>query len=258
VTQLLNDHGPVEQNLLSLAGHLTDPQDRERYAALISYFHSLPPGDELFRLVELLGLLSLMGQRVPEALAEFLTELRNQAKASAEYYGQVDERLARLPQEIAAGIDAGAIAKTMSEAFRQQIAATGLADTARLLGTSVAGLQKLSGEISVSLKPVTNQYAGIGATISAELTKLANASSQLRQHNANLVAQVADERWQWKVFCCAVLLFMGFFLGLLLEKRGSTDTLVDLQTQMNQMQFSIKPTTSEASPAGLRRRASHR
>ena len=43
--------------LASLAGRLTEPQDRETYAALVSYF------DSLFRLVQLLGLLSLLGQR---------------------------------------------------------------------------------------------------------------------------------------------------------------------------------------------------
>jgi hypothetical protein len=100
VTQLLNGTAHVTRDpLVSLVSRLTDPQDRETYAALISYFDSLPPGDELFRLVQLLGLLSLLGQRVPEALADFLAELRAQTKVSAEYHAQVDGRLARLPQE---------------------------------------------------------------------------------------------------------------------------------------------------------------
>jgi hypothetical protein len=49
--------------LAALFGRLTDPTDRETYASLISFVDSLPPGDELSRLVELLGLLSLLGQR---------------------------------------------------------------------------------------------------------------------------------------------------------------------------------------------------
>jgi hypothetical protein len=48
--------------LAALFGRLTDPTDRETYASLISFVDSLPPGDELSRLVELLGLLSLLGQ----------------------------------------------------------------------------------------------------------------------------------------------------------------------------------------------------
>ena len=53
----------------------------------------------------MLGLLSLVGQRVPDALGEFLAELRAQTKAAATYHSQVDARLAALPQEIAAGVD---------------------------------------------------------------------------------------------------------------------------------------------------------
>ena len=52
---------------------------------------------ELFRLVELLGLLTLLGQHIPDALGETLGELRAQATAAKEYHAQVDERLASLP-----------------------------------------------------------------------------------------------------------------------------------------------------------------
>jgi len=199
VTQLLNGAAATETQLHGLAGlsaHLTDPGDRETYAALISYFHSLPPRDELFRLAELLGFLSLLGQRLPNALTEFLQALREETRAAEKYHAKLDERLAQLPREISAGVDAGAIAKAMSESFRQQIAAVGIEESARTLGTSAAGLKKLADEIPGYLKPLT--------TISAELRKVTNASAELRQQNVALVAQAAEERWLWKiVFCLA-------------------------------------------------------
>lgn len=52
-----------------LLARLTDPLDRETYADLVSYFDSLPPDDEMFRFARLLGLLTLIGQRIPEAAA---------------------------------------------------------------------------------------------------------------------------------------------------------------------------------------------
>jgi hypothetical protein len=119
--------------LTDLVARLTEPKDRETYAALISYFDSLPAGDELFQLARLLGLLSLLGQRVPDAVAELLIEMRDQTAVAAEYHTHVDARLASLPQEIAEGVDASAIANTMAEAFRQQIASTGLENTTALL-----------------------------------------------------------------------------------------------------------------------------
>jgi hypothetical protein len=72
----------TQDSLYRLAAKLTDPQDRETYAALISYFRSLPAHDELFHLAQLLGFLSLLGQRLPEALSEVLTEFRLQAKTT--------------------------------------------------------------------------------------------------------------------------------------------------------------------------------
>ena len=87
----------AEDPLASMAGRLTDLRDREKYAALISYVHALPPSDEFRQLVDMLGLLSLLAQRVPDALAEFLAELRAQTTAAGEYHSKLDERLARLP-----------------------------------------------------------------------------------------------------------------------------------------------------------------
>ena len=222
--------------LAGLAARLTDPQDRETYAALISYVNSLPPGDELFRLVQLLGLFSLVGQRVPDALAEFLAELREQTKAAGNYHAQVDERLAYLPQEIAAGVDAGAIAKAMSEKFRQQLAATGLQDAATLLNASTKEIKTLSGNIAAALKPVTQEYRGISATISSELTKLATASANLREHNAQLFVQERSKRWLWQGLLALALLLIGGVSGIVLEKRQTTDLLNNIGTQIERIQ----------------------
>ena len=50
---------------------------------LVSYFDSLPPDDEMFRLARLLGLLTLVGQRIPEAAATLTSELQAQAQAAS-------------------------------------------------------------------------------------------------------------------------------------------------------------------------------
>jgi len=239
VIQPLNGAAVAEMKpdpLVSLAGRLTEPQDRETYAALISYVHSLPPGDEFRRLAELLGFLSLLGQRIPDALRESLEAFRHQSQSAALYHQKLDERLARLPAEIAEGVDPEELAEAMSESFRQQIAATGLDDTARLLSASVAGLRTVSSELATSVRPLTNQYAGIGTAISAELTRLTNASAQLRQHNADLVAQAAEARWLWRIVFCLATLCIGFVVGLAFEKSSTASALADLNYQVTQVQ----------------------
>ena len=219
-------------DIAGLASRLTDTRDRETYAELMCYLNSLPPGDEFRRLAELLGLLSLVGQRLPDAFAEYLAELRQLTGTAGEYYSRVDERLAGLPQEIASGVDARAIAKAMSESFRQQLAATGLQDTAALLRSSAADLKSVTAQVAVAIKPLTSEYKGISATVTAELDKLRAASAQLRQHNAELFAQERANAWLWQGMCALVLFFVGGLCGLLWEKHQTTDALGNVGAQI--------------------------
>jgi len=227
--------------LSSLAGRLTEPQDRETYAALISYVNSLPPGDELFKVVQLLGLLSLLGQRLPDALAEFLAELRAQTKAAASYHDKLDERLARLPSEVANGVDPSAVAKAMSESFRQQLAACGLHDAATLLNASVRDIKALSAQIGAALKPVSQEYRGISATISTELGKLTAASRQLQEHNTKLIFRERANGWLWKGLLGLVLFLVGGICGILLEKRQVSGFISNVGSQIETVQTPDSP-----------------
>jgi len=222
--------------LYSLAGRLTEQQDRETYAALISYVNSLPPGDELFKVVQLLGLLSLLGQRLPDALSQFLAELRAQTKAAGNYHDKLDERLAHLPDEISQGVDPSAIAKAMSESFRQQLVASGLQDAASLLNASVKEIKALSAQIGAALKPVSHEYRGISATISAELGKLAAASRQLQEHNSKLIFKERANGWLWKGMLGLVLFLMGGICGILVEKQQMAGFLGNIGSRIEAVQ----------------------
>ena len=212
----------VPNALAGLLGRLTDPQDRETYAALISFVGSLPEGDELFRIVELLGLLSLVGQRVPDALAEFLAELRAQTKVAETYRAQVDARLAKLPGEFAAGIDPAAIAREMSERFRQQLQDTGLRDTSALLASSAKDIRALSVEIAAAVKPAAHEYRCIASTLSSETAKLITAACRVEEHNEQLIVQQRSNSWILQVFCALVLFLIGGVCGIFLEQRQAS------------------------------------
>jgi hypothetical protein len=233
VTPTLNGHAdPKPDALVSLADRLTDPQDRATYAALISYFDSLPPGDDLLRLAELFGLLSLLGQRLPDAFAEFLSELRVQTRTSADYCARVDERLGKLPHEIAAGVDPDAISKSMSESFRQQLAAVGLHDTAGLLRAAARDISALAAHISASLKPVAQQYKDVAVTLSNDLQKLEAASQQLQHHNAKLIHHGRTSVWVWQGLLAVALLLFGGLCGIVLEERKTVALVHEISSHI--------------------------
>jgi hypothetical protein len=232
----------TQDSLSRLAAKLTDPQDRETYAALISYFRSLPAHDELFHLAQLLGFLSLLGQRLPEALSEVLTEFRLQAKTTQDYRHLLEERLAHLPQEIASGVDLDRMTQAMGESFRQQLTAVGLENTVTLLRSSTVNISTLSGEISAALNKVAQEYTGVSATIATELERLTAASRQLREHNASLMVQERWNAWLWQVLLALLLFLVGGLCGSVLAKREAVDFHSNNGPRMERSQTTDKET----------------
>jgi hypothetical protein len=220
---------PAPNVISSLADRLTNTQDRETYSSLMCYLNRLPPGDEFRQLAELLGLLSLLGQRIPDALAEFLDEFRSKAKAEAEYCAKVEARLANLPKDIADGIDPAAVAKAMSESFRQQLAVSGLQETASLLKAAVITLKSLSGEVSTELKPLS-------ATFSDETKKLLASVRQIEDENARLLKQQKMTKWVWACLLGIVLFLLGSSYGQVLEKRHNTDSLENISFHLRRIE----------------------
>ena len=227
--------------IAGLAARLDNTQDRETYAALVSYVNELPPGDEFRQLMEMLGLVSIVGQRIPDAVGEFLAELRSQTKVAADYHGQVDARLAGLPQEIAAGVDPAAVARAMSENLRQQLADTGLQDTTALLASRAKDIRALAGEILAGFKPAVQDYRGIASTISNETTKLVSAARDVEVHNERLIQEKIEDGWLMKALVVLIVFLLGGFCGILVEKRQTGDALANIGSQIEMVQTPALP-----------------
>lgn len=214
--------------MASLADRLTNTQDRESYSALMCYLNRLPPCDEFRQLAELLGLLSLVGQRIPDALADFLGEFRAQTKIAVEYQGQVQARLANLPREIEAGIDPVALAKQMSESFRQQLSASGLQDTAALLKAAVLTLKTLSVEVTTVLKPTA-------AILSGETANLLASRRQIEEQNARLSHQHQVKSWILLCLVGMLTFLLGLFYGEIAERRRAADLFSNIAVELKQV-----------------------
>jgi hypothetical protein len=211
---------PAVSSLKSLAARLTEPSDREAYAALVSYVNSLPPGDELSRLAEMLGLVSLLSQRIPDAIGELLVELRHE-KVSVRLYGEaVDSRLANLPHEMACGVDVGAVAAELAERFRAQIKETGLYETASLLRNGAREMRSVSADMAAALRPLAAEYKATSETVAAELVKLVSAARVVEAHNARLIARERSQTWIWTALVGTVMLIVGLACGLMLARQG--------------------------------------
>jgi hypothetical protein len=239
--------------LVGLVDRLTAPTDKETYAALLSYFDSLPADDDMLKLAQLLGFVTLIGSQLPGALNDLLGEMRAQEASAAKYHERIDARLAKLPEEIAEGVDPEDLADALSESFRQQIAATGLEETAGLLEKSLGQINRLSAELATEFKPILQQYRGLGETISRDLTKLAAASTTLQQHNSILIAQAQEDSWLKQALLCLVLLLLGGVCGIVFEKSSTTDWIADLDSQVQRIQTPRTETPKTVKPSAPRK-----
>jgi hypothetical protein len=244
--------------LSSLAGRLPDPQDREWFASLVSYVDSLPPNDEFVKIAQLFGFLTLIGRELPEHLAQERGQLREllvkaradflqQIKTNASYHDKLTERLNKLPEEIAEGVKPDAIAKTMSEAFRQQITATGLQDTKAFLTATTSDLKKVTRELDAVVQPITTRYGSLAAQIEKQVAsldyesgKLTRTNDTLKSKNAELLREVQSLHWYYYLATAMFLLLLGGFLGATWEHRKIGGLVLGLQDQVVQLQQTIK------------------
>jgi hypothetical protein len=121
-----------------------DPSQREYFYQRMLYFRQLRPDDELLRIVEAMGFLALVIRDAPQAvatereqiaetLASHLASFRELAGATEASHRALEDRLTRLPADIAKGIKPAAIAQAMTESLRQQFVQSGLPTTAKSL-----------------------------------------------------------------------------------------------------------------------------
>ena len=153
---------------------LTADKDRQEFAELLHWFRSQPADDEFSKVAKLLGFLTLVGNNLPEALAEEARAIRLLSERIEKANAATDERLSKLPSEIAAGLDPSAIAKEMSHSFRQQLSQTALHETASLMKAAVITLKSLSTELVTTLQPVS-------VTLSEKTTTLLSTLKELDQ-----------------------------------------------------------------------------
>jgi ATP/maltotriose-dependent transcriptional regulator MalT len=216
-----------------LAGSLPQTQDREAYAALMTYLSSLPPGDELRRVAELLGLLSLLGQRLPDALAAAITELRELTERAGDYYGEIDARLAALPAEIAAGVDVSKVARDMGELFRQQLSGMGFETSAVLLRSTAAEMTALAGHLSTSLKPIAQDFETVAGSIADGFSTLSVHSRCLESHGSQSAESERPQSWRSCFILILAVFLAGGICGVVFEKAQTADVLERLSTQIH-------------------------
>ena len=189
----------------------------------MAHCRTLPENDEMLRILRAMQFLTVLIEQTParfaterQQLAEVLTRAISIDAGNARGRTGVSEttrgRLAKLPEEIAKGISAEAIAAKLNESLRQQFQLTGLPAVADAIGVQAAGLRKASNELSTALDGFSHPRHGavplLNNAISSMKTDLGNAADHIRAQMSGL----GKELWR----TIAVLVAAGVCVGVLM------------------------------------------
>lgn len=164
-------------------------------------------------------------------------------------------KIAQLSAEIASGVKPEAIVKVMSESFRQQIQNSGLQDTQALLSTAAQNLKKATKDLGEAIEPITARYNDLAykverrsADLNTQSSNLARTAEHIQKKNAELVAQAQNANG-WSMLALIVFaLLVGVFCGITWEQRQVGSLVVDLQSQVGELQQIIKNLPATLNP----------
>ncbi len=133
-----------EPDLIDRIANALPAEVRADYYRELRHCRSLPENDEMLLILRAMQYLTLLMVQVPGRVAVererieqlFTTALKTVQKSlqsSEAYQTQLDERLSRLPVEIAAGISPQAIAGNINESLRQRFVQSTIPETALAL-----------------------------------------------------------------------------------------------------------------------------
>lgn len=262
-------------DLFEAIARLLEPPQREYFYQRIVYFRHLRPEDELLRLVEAIGLLALLIREAPHAMAQERAQMAQLLESSVAtihaageagqaYQRQLDERLSRLPTDLAEGISPEAIARAITESLRQQFVQSGLPATADALTALSNQLREATGHLQRTAGQLS---ACVGR---ADETRRASDQMNASVAKATETARVALEtvRREFRLECiravwllCGVAWLFGMLVGVVYERWRSGGLPVVPQAIAVPASIeglsSTAPTPKRPAPAPVRDRPRH-
>jgi hypothetical protein len=235
---------------------------RADYYRELSHCRNLPENDEMLRILRAMQFLTVLIEGAPrrlamereqlrQVLADAIESLGSAHQASIMYQKELEARLAKLPEEIAKGISAEAIAIKLGESLRQQFQQTGLPTVAEAIAVEATTLRQASKEFSAALHEFANPRTGaiphVHEAVRSMKANLQNAGDHIRAQMNGL----GKELYRAIAVLCVGALGIGFVMGILYYRWITTPAELPKQPAAA-VQDSPQP--SSTTPAPTRKR----
>ena len=193
------------------------------YRNVKPWISTLPPEDEVAHLAYSMGYLALLIRNAPALVAaervklapvlhQLSKEISDALNSTAAYHHKLEERLAKLPAEVADGIHTAEFLATITEEVRNQFSKSGLPEAGRLLKEEGERIQTFASEQAETLRQLRYSMDKSARNANDVLESVQKASCRVRD---SIELWNREMRWvQWLHHGLA--LFIGLVLGCLL------------------------------------------
>ncbi|MGE5109593.1 MAG: hypothetical protein ACM3JB_01965 [Acidobacteriaceae bacterium] len=208
---------------------LLPSEQRQLWYRDMAHLRRLPEDDELLRLARAMGFLALITRQVPVEIAsereKLAATVRDAVKSvealrndTATLHQEIENRLAKLPNEIAEGVNPKSIATILGESLRQQFMQSGLPETSKALALIAKQTGQAATEFDYSsrqmvencrntTKEFCDDFRGMQTMIRVTTREATEAAQALRQRFLR--------EYKWSVLTlCTVALMLAFSLGI--------------------------------------------
>jgi hypothetical protein len=222
-------------DLIDAIARRLEPGQRESFYQRMLYFRHLRADDELLRIVEALGWLTLLirdaphavaieRQHLAELLATHVATIEATAQAAQTFHQQIEDRVARLPAEIAGGIRPSAIAQAIAESLRQEFVRSGLPAIAEALAVLSTQLQQTTTDFQRASDQLTEAHHGAAMQAARAIERVYASVWQAAESTKDTMQQFRqrfrlDYWWSVGTLVPAALL-IGIWLGFILHRGG--------------------------------------
>jgi hypothetical protein len=227
--QPVNGQQGSSSDLIDRIANALPEELRVDYYRELSHCRNLPENDEMLRILRAMQFLTVLIEQAPgqvalereqlaQVLAHGIESIQGTHRASLNYQKHLEARIAKLPEEIAKGISAEAIAAKLSESLRQQFHQTGLPAVADAIGVQAATLRHASKDLSTALDEFAHPKTGAVERVNDVLrwmkADLQNAGDHIRAQMNGL----GKELYRTIAVLCLGAMVIGLLAGILYQR----------------------------------------
>jgi len=224
-----------EQSLFDELAELVPSKRRAEYFRVLAHMQTLGPNDEMLRILQAMGILTLLTRQTPaeianerkqleELLHSILSHVDEVDARMHEYVDKLDSRILHLPKDLEAGLNPLQICKVLSESLRQQLAHSGLSGTAQALGNACAQMRETEKSLIAELEKLRNPTSGVVASVARTNESLIAALETRAKRVEGLLYYLQRHLARvWLPTIALASLLIGIAFGIELERRSLQD-----------------------------------